>query len=105
MTQMRCALLPRPVQLHRVEQHLHAITIGAFRNLAIGGKQRQLAVPPAAFIKGFDQSVPSLELTIIDLAERQHLPLHHLATSATLVLEIIPISMLFTVFEASVRSQ
>jgi hypothetical protein len=97
--------LPRSVQLHRVEPHLHAITIGAFRNRAIGGKQRQLAVPPAPFIKGFDQAVPSPELTIIDLAEIQHLPLDHLATGATLVLDNIPISMLFAVFEASVGSQ
>ena len=93
------------MQLHRVEPHLNAITIGACRNFAIGGKQRQLAVPPAAFIKGFDQAVPSLELTIIDLAEIQHLPLDHLATGATLVLDDIPVAMLFAVFEASVESQ
>src|SRR6266852_3063215 len=99
------APLPRPVQLHRIEPHLHAVTVGACRNFAIGRKQRQLAVPPAAFIKGFDQAVPSLELTIIDLAEIQHLPLHHLATGATLVLDDIPVAMLFAVFEASVGSQ
>src|SRR5215475_13478166 len=74
------------MQLHRVEPHLHAVTIGVFRNLAIGGKQRQLAVPLAAFIKGFDQAVPGLELTIIDLND-------------------IPVAMLFAVFEASVGSQ
>src|SRR5216684_6274193 len=87
------APLPRPVQLHRIEPHLHAVTIGAGRNLAIGGKQRQLAVPPAPFIKGFDQAVPGLELTIIDLAEVQHLPLDHLATGAALVLNDIPVAM------------
>src|SRR6266849_8521845 len=99
------APLPRPVQLHRIEPHLHAVTIGACRSLAIGRKQRQLAVPPAAFIKGFDQAVPSLELTIIDLAEIQHLPLHHLASGAAFVLDDIPVAMLFAVFEASVGSQ
>src|SRR5580704_8799720 len=99
------APLPRPVQLHRIEPHLHAIAIGVFRNLAVGGKQRQLAVPPAAFIKGFDQMAPGLALAVIDLAEIQNLPLHHLATGATLVLDNIPVSMLFAVFEASVESQ
>src|SRR5712664_3813141 len=99
------APLPRPMQLHRIEPHLHAITIGAFRNLAIGRKQRQLAVPLATFIKGVDQAVPSLKLTIIDLAEIQHLPLHHLASGATLALDDIPVAMLFAVFEASVGSQ
>src|SRR5215471_1200394 len=94
------APLPRPVQFHRVEPNLHAITVGACRNLAIGGKQRQLTVPPAAFIKGFDQAVPSLELAVIDLAEIQHLPLDHLATGAALVLDDIPVVMLPAVFEA-----
>jgi hypothetical protein len=32
------APLPRPVQFHRIEPHLHAIPIGAGRNLAIGRK-------------------------------------------------------------------
>jgi hypothetical protein len=62
-------------------------------------------VPPAPFIKGFDQAVPSLELTVIDLAEIQHLPLDHSATGATLVLDDIPIAMLLAVFEASVEAQ
>jgi len=93
------------MQLHRVEPHLHAVTIGTRRNLAIGGKQRQLAVPLAALIKGFDQPAPGIVLAVIDLAEIQHLPLDHLATGATLVLNDIPVSMLFAVFEAPVESQ
>src|SRR6516164_3382688 len=93
------------MQLHRIEPHLHAVTIGAHRNLAIGGKQRQLAVPLAALIKGFDQLAPGIALAVIDLAEIQHLPLDHLATGATLVLNDIPVSMLFAVFEAPVESQ
>jgi hypothetical protein len=97
--------LLRPVQLHRIEPHLHAVTIGACRNLPIGGKQRQLAVPLAPFIEGFDQAVPSLKLTIIDLAEIQHLSMDHLATGATLVFDNIPVSVFFAVFDASVESQ
>jgi hypothetical protein len=72
------------VQFHRVEPHLHAVTIGAGRNLAIARKQRQLAMPPAAFINGIDQLAPSFALAVIDLAEIKRLPLDHLATGATL---------------------
>jgi hypothetical protein len=43
--------LPRPVQFHRVEPHLDAITIGAGRNLAIGRKQRKRCLDPA-FLRG-----------------------------------------------------
>jgi hypothetical protein len=93
------------MQFHRVEPHLHAITVRACWNLAIGRKQRQLAVPTIAFIKCFDQAVPRLELSVIDLAEIQHLPLDNLATGAALVLHDIPVAMLFAVFEASVVSQ
>ena len=99
------APLPRPVQFHGVEPDLHPVTVGACWNLAIGGKQRQLAVPPAAFIKGFDLAVPGIELAVIDLAEIQHLPLDYLATGAALVLDDVPVTMLFAVFEASVESQ
>src|SRR5258707_7920841 len=42
---------------------------------------------------------------LINLPEIHRLPLDHLATGATLVLDNIPISMLFAVFEASVGSQ
>src|SRR5215475_4085939 len=99
------APLPRPMQLHRVEPHLHAMTFGTGWNLAIGRKQRQLPVPSAAFIEGFDRLTPSLALAVIDFAEIQHLPLDHFATGAALVLNDIPIAMLFAVFEASVESQ
>jgi hypothetical protein len=43
--------LPRPMQFHRVEPHLHAITVRVCWNLVIGRKQRQLVVPTIAFIK------------------------------------------------------
>ena len=59
----------------------------------------------AAFTEGFDLAVPSLELAVIDLAEIQHLPLDHLAADAALVLNDVPVTMLFAVFETSVESQ
>src|SRR5208337_5406249 len=38
------APLPRPMQLHRVEPHLHAIGFGMFRHGPFGRKQRQLTI-------------------------------------------------------------
>ena len=97
--------LSRSVQLHRIKPHLHAIAVSVDRNRAIGGKQRQLAMPPAVFIKRFDQIAPRLALAIIDLAEIQHLPLNYLAAGAALVLDDIPVAMLFAVFDASIEPQ
>ena len=48
---------------------------------------------------------PSLVLAVVDLAQIQHLPLHHLAAGTALALDNIPIAMFFAVFEASVESQ
>jgi hypothetical protein len=79
--------------------------MGGGRNFAIGRKQRQLPVPLAAFIESFDRLTPSLALAVIDFTEIQHLPLDHLATGTALILDDIPVAMLFAVFEASVISQ
>jgi len=62
-------------------------------------------MPSRAFIKGFDQLAPGLMLGVVDLTQIQHLPLHHLAAGATLVLDNIPIAMLFAIFEASIEPQ
>jgi hypothetical protein len=44
-------------------------------------------------------------LAVVDLAQIQHLPLHHLAASTALALDNIPVTMFFAVFEASIESQ
>ena len=99
--------LRRLIEAARVglEPHLHAVAVDVGRNLAIRQKQRELAMLPAPFIKGFDQMAPGLTLAAIDLAEIQHLALDDLAASTTPVLDNIPIAMLLAVFEASVGSQ
>ena len=99
------APLPRPMQLHRIEPHLHAMGLGVGRNRAIGREQSKLGVPAGRFIKGFDLAAPSLMLAVVDLAEIQHLALHHFAARTALVLDNIPIAMLLAVLEASVESQ
>ena len=99
------APLPRPMQFHRLEPHLDAMRLRVFGNCAIGRKQGELRVAACPFIKGFDLPTPILMLGVVDLAEVQHLPLHHSAASTTLVLDNIPIAMLLAVFEAPVESQ
>ena len=56
-------------------------------------------------IEGFNVTTPGFVLAVVDLAEIQHLALHHLAAGTALVLDNIPITMLFAVFEAPVESQ
>jgi len=65
---------------------------------------RQLGMAMRPFVKGFDLPTPSCMLAVVDLAEIQHLTLHHLAAGTPLVFDDIPIAMLFAVFEASVES-
>src|SRR5712691_3793280 len=97
--------LPRPMQLHRLEPNLHAMRPSVLGNRAIGRKQGQLRMATRPFIKRFDHTAPSLVLTVVDLAQVQHLPLHHLAASAALTLDNIPVAMFFAVLEASIESQ
>jgi hypothetical protein len=93
------------MQLHRVEPHLHAMSLRVFGKRSIGRKQGKLFVVASVFIKGFDLPTPSFMLAIVDLAEIQHLALHHLTAATSLVLDNIPIAMLFAVFEASIEAQ
>ena len=91
------------MQLHRLEPYLHTVTVGAGRNLPVGWKQRQLTVSLRVFVKRFNQLAPGILLAVVDLAEIQHLTLHHLATSTPPVLDDVPVTMLLPVFEASIE--
>jgi hypothetical protein len=92
------------MQLHRVEPHLHTVRLRVFGKRPIGRKQKELRVVASVFVKGFDLPIPSFMLAIVDLAEIQHLALHHLTAATSLVLDNIPIAMLFPVFEASIEN-
>ena len=52
--------LPRPMQLHLVEPHLHAIGFGTVRHGPFGRKQRQLTVMSAVFVEGLDDPTPGV---------------------------------------------
>src|SRR5262245_17666072 len=66
---------------------------------------KRAACGGSVFIKGFDLPTPSFMLAIVDLAEIQHLALHRFTAVTSLVLDNIPIAMLFAVFEASIEAQ
>jgi hypothetical protein len=93
------------MQLHRVEPHLHAMRLCVFGKRAIGWKQGELRVAVSAFINGVDLPTPGFMLAVVDLAKIKHLALHHFAAGTPLVLDNIPIAVLFAVFEASVEAQ
>src|SRR5271169_4112441 len=61
------APLSRPMQLHRVEPHLHTVRLRVFGKRPIGRKQKELRVVASVFIKGFDLPTPSFMLAIVDL--------------------------------------
>src|SRR5258705_12583971 len=71
------------------------MTRRVFGKRLIGRKQRQLGMAMRPFVKGFDLPTPSCMLAVVDLAEIQHLTLHHLAAGTPLVFNDIPIAMLF----------
>jgi hypothetical protein len=62
-------------------------------------------VLPGILVEGIDHPAPGFALAVVDLAEIQHRPLHHLAAGAALALDDAPIAMLLAVFEASVGAQ
>ena len=95
------APLPRPMQLHLVEPHLHAIGFGMVRHGPFGRKQRQLTMMSAVFVEGLDDPTPGVALAVVDLTKIQHGTLHHLAAGAALALDDAPIAMLFAVLEPS----
>jgi hypothetical protein len=59
----------------------------------------------ALLIEGFDHPAPRLALTVVDLAQVQHLALHYFSTSAPLTLHDVPIAMLLAIFDPSVAPQ
>ena len=97
--------LPRPVQLHRLDPHLHAISLGVLGHAAVGGEQSKLPVSLIVFVQRLDYTPPSRVLAVIDFAEIQHWPLHYLAASTALALHDAPVTVLFAVLNPSRESQ
>src|SRR5882757_10728979 len=78
---------------------------GMRRDIAIGREQGQLRRALGFFVEGFDDAAPGLTLVVVDLAQIQHRPLHHLAAGAALALDDAPIAMVLAVLEPSSGAQ
>lgn len=93
------------MQLHGIEPNRNPITLRMVRNGVIGGKHRQLGRPLRPLIESLDHAAPRLALAVVDLAEIQYLPLHHLAAGAALALDNVPIDVLLAILEPSIALQ
>ena len=95
--------LPRPPQLQRLQLDPHHLAV-QLRRLPVGREQRHgLAVRAAA--QHLDRPAPRRPLAVVDLAEVQHLALHHPAVRAAAVLHHAPVAVLLAVLEASLGAQ
>jgi hypothetical protein len=99
------APLPRAVQLHRIQAHLDAVTLGVFGKLAVRGEQRELRALLHVFIEGFNDATPGLALAIVDLAQIQNLALHYPTIGAALGFNDVPVAMLLAVFDSPIAAQ
>jgi hypothetical protein len=92
------------VKLHGVETNLHRMMLGVLGHRPIGRKQHQLLRALAAFGKIVQRRV--LYLGEINDSQREAWcrVIEAFDASATLALHNVPIEMLFTVLQASRRS-
>jgi hypothetical protein len=97
--------LPRPAQLHPIQPHLNAIPSGVIGSRAISREQRQLGRLLRSLVEGLDDPAPCLALTVVDLPQVQHLPLHHLATGTSFALNDVPVAMLLAVLDSTIAAQ
>ena len=72
------------MELHLPEPDLHAMALGVLGQRPVGGKEGELraAAPP---LESLDDPAPGLLLAVVDLAEIEHLPLHHLPPAQRLL--------------------
>lgn len=96
------APLPWPMQLHRLEPHLHPEALRVRRHLTVRGKKRQRPRGLAQRIKRLDRATPRRALAVIDLAQIEHRALHDLAARAAPVLDDRPVAMRLAVFAAPI---
>jgi len=71
----------------------------------ISGKQGQRQGPVPILVEDFNRSTPTFALVVVDLSKVKNLPLDKLATTATAILDDVPVTMLFAVLESRVALQ
>lgn len=90
---------------HRIEPYLDAIVFGLFGHLTGRGKYGPLRAPLSIVLECLDYQIPPLALAVVDLAQIQHLPLHTPVIGAVFGFDVLSVTLLLTVIEATVASQ
>jgi len=83
--------LPWTTKLHLGQAKLNDGRIAYDRLASILGKQRQRPGMARILVEHLDRLAPGSRLRGVDLAEIQHVPLHHPAIIKTLVLDDVPV--------------
>src|SRR5450631_2097112 len=85
------APLPRTMKLHLGQPKLNDGCIACDRLASILRKQRQRSCTAGVYVEHLDRLAPRCRLRGVDLAEIQHMPLHHSSAIETLVLHHVPV--------------
>src|ERR1700674_678171 len=85
------APLPRTTKPHLRQAKLNDGSVACDRLASILRKQRQRPSTAGVLVEHLDRLAPGRRLRRIDLAEIQHMPLHHPAAIETLVLDHVPV--------------
>src|SRR6266478_8114962 len=97
--------LPRTVKPHLGQAKLNDGGIACNRLATIIGKQRQRPGKARILVEHLDRLAPGRRLRGVDLAEIQHMPLHHAAAIETLVLDHVPVVVRLAVLLSLCASQ
>src|SRR6185437_14054365 len=87
------APLPRTVKPHLRQTKLNDGGIACHRLASILREQRQCPSTAGVLVEHLDRLAPRRRLRRIDLAEIQHMPLHHSSVIETLVLDHVPVAV------------
>ena len=90
--------LPRLAQFQGVEPDVHGLATQR-RRLPVGGEQGKLCRATPAIGEHLDGLAPHRPLAVVNLAQIQHVPLHHTARGGAPVFHNAPVAVLFAVLE------
>src|SRR6202043_3947243 len=97
--------LPRTMKPHLRQTNLNDRCIARSHLASILREQRQRPGTTRILVEHLDRLAPRRSLRGVDLAEIQHMPLHHPAIIETLVLDHVPVAVRFAVLLSLGASQ
>ena len=103
--QPACAPLPRPAQPQFRQLYVDDRGVCQQPFAAVLRKQRQRAGLRSTVLQNRNRPPPRQLLRVVDLAEIQHVPLHHAPAAEPRVLDNAPIAVLLAILPASFAAQ